>query len=150
MPPSTQRRIVDALRAEVCDDILQKKEEYFREHGDDLGRISCVLTGELISIDQCDADHAPPYTFATLATLFIAARARDFSHGATCLIEWPDDPRGRLADRELAEDWRRFHHTHAHIRLVSHPANIARARDGIPNPKDRQLSLKDLLGDGHA
>lgn len=147
-PASVQRQIIDALRAEVCDEILAKKEEYFREHGDDSGKIACALTGELITLDECHADHAGPYYFATLATLFIAARGRDFPQSATILTEWPDDPhRQRLANRGLAEDWRRFHHLHAHIRLVSRTENMARAREGRPNPKDMQLSLTDLLDD---
>jgi hypothetical protein len=29
-PPSVQRQIIDALRTEVCDDIVPKKEEYFQ------------------------------------------------------------------------------------------------------------------------
>jgi hypothetical protein len=66
----------------------------------------------MITLDECHADHAPPYTFATLANLLIAARARDFPQSATVVLtEWPSAPyRPRLANRELAEDWRRFHH----------------------------------------
>jgi hypothetical protein len=148
-PPSAQRQILDALRAEVGDDILDKKQEYFLEYGDSLGRIACALTGEMIAIDECHADHAPPYTFATLATLFIAARAGDFPQSAACFAYLPRDPhRPRLINRELAEDWRRFHHKHAHVRLVCRAANMARAREGRPNPKDKQVSFTSLLPPG--
>jgi hypothetical protein len=71
------------------------------------------------------------------------ARAADFEHSSELFTD--DHYRPRLANRALADDWRRFHHGLAHIRIVSAAANIAHNRDGLPNPKDRQLSFTDLL-----
>jgi Protein of unknown function (DUF3223) len=143
---SPQRKLCSALRVEVEADILLKKDEYFTKHGDEVGRVACAETGALITKSEAHADHAPPDTFAVLASHFIAARARAFKHSSTLLKAWPDDPyRDRLADRELAEDWRRFHHHFAAIRIISIQANLTQNQGGKRNPKNRQLDLADLL-----
>ena len=144
-PPSAQRKILDAFRVEVEADILLKREVYFAEHGDSAGRIRCALTDKRITIGESHADHARPFTFANIATAFLAARISDFEQ-SDAAVEPDDHYRLRLVNRKLAEDWRRFHHQLAHIRLVDKAENIAHARDGLPNPRDGQLAFADLLG----
>jgi hypothetical protein len=132
-----RRRIHEALRVEVQDDIIRAKNSYFLRHGDELGRVACAVTG---GREECHGDHAPPLTFANLADTFVAARSEDFGYCRFCFD--PDDPyRPRLRDRELAARWCAFHHKQAHIRIVSPKANLTASRAGIPNPKDKQLDL---------
>jgi hypothetical protein len=132
---SDRSRILSALRAEVHDDILRAKDNYFAQNG---GVIKCAVTGELISCFECHADHSPPLTFNNLATTFIAAREEEFFYVRFC--QEPGD-RPRFTDRGLAARWRAFHHKLAHIRLVSAKANLTNARAGMPDPKDKQLIL---------
>jgi Protein of unknown function (DUF3223) len=136
---SDRSRILAALRAEVHDDILRAKDDYFRRNG---ALVKCAITSELISCDECHADHAPPLTFGNLADSFIAARADEFTYCRFCHEPYGDRYRPRLADRGLAERWRTYHHTLANIRLVSKTANLSTSRVGMPNPKDRQLILR--------
>jgi Protein of unknown function (DUF3223) len=71
---SMRAKVQAALRAEVMDDIIDRKVEYFKKHGDYEGKIPCAVTGKMIAIDEAHADHAPPHTFGALANLFLEAR----------------------------------------------------------------------------
>jgi hypothetical protein len=63
-----------ALRQEVQNDIMQAKREHFARHADAEGRVLCAVSGVRTTIEESHADHAPPYPFAVLAKLFLAAR----------------------------------------------------------------------------
>jgi hypothetical protein len=138
-PKSARTSVLAALRHEVADDIQDAKLRYFSQHGDQLSRVACALTGALINISQSHADHAPPWTFQVLAQAFLAAKSIIASED---LLEPSIDNqhRRRLADRELAAAWRSYHHELAHIRIVDAKANTARAEDK-PRAEDRQLIL---------
>jgi hypothetical protein len=138
-PKSTRTSVLAALRHEVADDIQDAKLRYFSQHGDQLGRVACALTGAPIDISQSHADHAPPFTFQVLAHSFLSAKGIVASED---LLEPSIDNqhRRRLADRELAAAWRSYHHELAHIRIVDGKANTARAEDK-PRAEDRQLIL---------
>ena len=138
-PKSARTSVLAALRHEVADDIQDAKLRYFSQHGDQLGRVTCALTGALIDISQSHADHAPPWTFQVLAQSFLGAKSIVASED---LLEPNIDNqhRRRLADRELAAAWRSYHHELAHIRVVDAKVNIARTEDR-PRAEDRQLIL---------
>jgi uncharacterized protein DUF3223 len=130
---------IGALRTEVQDDILEAKRQYFADHADAEGR-SCRLTGARTTIDESHADHAPPYTFQILADTFLAAR--EIVPDIALLTPPADNQLGRrLLDRELAADWRVYHHWWADIRVVAKSAHSARPEDR-PQPKNRQLILR--------
>jgi hypothetical protein len=140
--PSDLSQAVTALRAEVAEDILQKKRAWFSEHGDSEGRVPCAITGMPITIDDAHADHAPPRSFGTLAIAFLVARG--ITPDASFVTPPADNQyEPKVSDRALAEAWRDYHHKLAAIRIVAKGANLARAHEGKVKRKDKQLRLSD-------
>lgn len=125
-----------AMRGEVQEDIQTSKWRWWEDHADEAGLIICPVSGDVITGDQADADHAPPYTFDVLATTFL-----------TALEIEPDENfvqsggKYLMADRDLATRWRRFHHKLAHLRIISSEANQAAAGKYVARPEHRQLKL---------
>jgi hypothetical protein len=139
-PPAPLSKISATLRIEVRDDVLDAKRRYFEEHGDKYGRVPCSVTGKLVTIDEADADHAPPYTFHVLVTTFLGAR--DLHTDAIRLEPLADNQYGRrLQDRELAAAWRKYHHQHADIRIVSKAEHRTRSQQNKRRAANRQLVL---------
>jgi hypothetical protein len=138
--PAPLAEAISALRAEVTEDILKKKRDWFRENGDAEGKVACAITGTRICLDEAHADHAPPRTFGTLAIAFLAARGLE---PGPELITPPADNQYRpfLRDRVLAEAWRKYHHELAVIRVVAKGANLARGHEGKVKKKDKQIRL---------
>lgn len=139
-PPGPMSEAIAALRAEVTEDILRKKRDWFRDHGDADGKVACIITGGRISIEDAHADHAPPRTFGTLAVTFLTARG--LQPGAD-LITPPADNQYQplLRDRDLADAWRKYHHELAVIRVVAKNANLTTGHQGKVRKKDRQLRM---------
>ncbi len=138
--PSPLAEAITALRAEVAEDILQKKREWFAAHRDAEGKVPCAITGARIAIEEAHADHAPPRSFGTLAIAFLEARGIDPGTG---FVTPPGDNQyqPRVVDRTLAEEWRAYHHKLAVIRVVLKGANLGRAHEGKVKKKDKQLRL---------
>jgi hypothetical protein len=139
--PSPLTEALNALRAEVTEDILRSKREWFRKHGDDQGKVACAISGKRVTIEEAHADHAPPRLFGTLAIAFLTA------HGIKPgpeLITPPADNQYQplLADRALAERWRQYHHELAVIRIVARGENLTRGHEGKVKKKDQQLRMK--------
>jgi len=124
--PSPMTEAIAALRAEVTEDILRKKRDWFRENGDAEGKVVCAISGARISIEEAHADHAPPRPFGTLSVAFLRARVIEPSPD---LITTPADNQYQpfLRDRELADAWRKYHHELAVIRIVAKSANLTAA-----------------------
>lgn len=140
--PSDLSEAVRALRAEVAEDILQKKREWFREHGNAERKVPCAVTGALISIEEAHADHAPPRSFGTIALLFLEARG--IVADASFVTPPADNQyQPRIVDRALAEIWCNYHHKMAVIRVVAKKTNLSRAHEGKVKRKDKQLRLGD-------
>jgi hypothetical protein len=147
---------LQAMRAEVTDDILQKKRDWFRDHAEPDGTVPCAITGVPIKIEDADADHAPPRTFNTLALAFLEARGidpADFVAPSTnkppnvwCQFGASARARRRrympfIKDPELAKAWRDYHHKLAVIRVVARGPHLAQAHLSKVREKDRQLRL---------
>lgn len=138
--PSDLSEAITALRAEVADDIMQKKRAWFRDYGNDEGKVPCAITGARISIEEAHADHAPPRSFGTLAIAFLEARCITPDRA---FVTPPGDNQyqPRMADRTLADIWRGYHHKMAVLRVVAKGANLARAHEGKVRKKDKQLKM---------
>lgn len=129
-----------AMREEVQADIMQAKRDHFARHGDATGRIVCPVSGKRVTIEESHADHAPPHPFAVLAKLFLSARGIVPDRST---VTPPADNQyvPRLTDRALAEEWRKFHHEHAAIRVVAAPENRRTAATSKVRKADKQLKL---------
>lgn len=138
--PTALSELLNALRAEVADDIKQRKREWFAKNGDASGRVRCAITGTLVTIDEAHADHAPPRTFGTLAIAFI--EARNISPDPKLVTPPADNQyQPRLVDSQFAKEWRAYHHKLAAIRIVAKHANLSRSHEGKVKRKDRQLRM---------
>lgn len=138
--PTDLSEAITALRAEVADDIMQKKRDWFGKHGDIGGKVPCALTGARISIEEAHADHAPPRSFGTLAIAFLEARGI-VPNAAFVTPPTDNQYQPKVADRKLTQDWRAYHHKLAVIRVVAKGVNLARAHEGKVKRKDKQLLL---------
>jgi hypothetical protein len=138
--PDPMSEAKQAMRAEVRDDIRQAKQKYFNEHADEHGQVKCPLSGKLITIEEADADHAPPRTFDTLALAFLEARS--IKADVTFVTPSADNQYApKMADRELGAAWRAYHHKLAAIRVVARGENLARGHESKVKKADRQLEL---------
>jgi hypothetical protein len=90
---------------------------------------------------EADADHAPPFTFDMLAKMFLGAHKIEPSEAI--LAPSGDNQYGDfLLDRDLAAQWREFHHQHADVRIVAKQKHrtLTQIRR---RPDNRQLTLSE-------
>lgn len=97
-------RLSNALRQAVFNDTQQIKAGWFAA-----GEVRCALTGAVLEHSTCDADHAPPWTFAAIVRAWpkpsmVRYRA-NLEHDISL-----------LADPALVEDFRTFHNARAVLR----------------------------------
>jgi hypothetical protein len=138
--PSPFQEAVSAMRHEVQGDIMDAKRRYFAKYADNDGRVVCPLSGDKITLEEAHADHAPPHLFAVLAKLFLAVHKIVPDRNT---VTPPADNQyvPRLTDRQLADEWRSFHHEQANIRAVKALANLRNSAASKIRKKDRQLKL---------
>jgi hypothetical protein len=129
-----------AMRAEVRDDIRGAKQKYFDERADEHGQVKCPSSGKLITIEEADADRAPPRTFDTLALAFLEARG--IKADATFVTPSTDNQyEPRMVDRELAAAWLAYHHKLSAIRVVARGEYLTRGHESKVKKADRQLDF---------
>jgi hypothetical protein len=116
--PTAIAEALKAMRAEVSDDIRQKKWEIFRSSALPEGKARCASTGALISLDEAFADHAPPHSFKSIALGFLASRGIDVAAGFVT-PSGDNQYQPTLADPAVAADWRAYYNSHAVIRVVA-------------------------------
>jgi Protein of unknown function (DUF3223) len=135
---SAEEEVNHALRREIGDDIQRAKIECFEATAIN-GRITCPETGRACMWDEVHADHADPYRFVVLTQTFLVA------HGITPGYEMVEKFNGvsRLKDRRLAEEWSRFHHRLANIRMVHKEWN---RKDGV-NSKTKSGAFLKLVAE---
>jgi hypothetical protein len=142
--PTPMAGALQAMRAEVEPDILDKRQEYFDTYGDAERRIPCRLSGELVTFEQTEAHHASPWPFIVMAKAWLGAKRivpdEDFVGYAG-----GDQLGPRVRDAALAAEWREFHHQHAVISIVSRDAHRREAPKSRTRKADRQLDLGALL-----
>lgn len=117
----------DACRDAVAADLKVAVEKFFQEHADAEGRVLCPLTNERITREEAHLDHA--YTgFAQIVAAYRAAKDWDVTIPPG-IVSPPADAqlRAEFVDARTREDFRRFHHKLAKIRVVKDKANLARA-----------------------
>jgi hypothetical protein len=111
-----------ALRLAVTDDVMRFKTECFG----DSEVVRCAMTGEIVRKDNCHVDHESP-TFSEIMQDWLSA-----NHLLEEEIPLVGDEDGamfaKLADAELADDFRQYHLANAKLRVVSIAANLSRPR----------------------
>jgi hypothetical protein len=80
----------------------------------------CALTGEAVTTDTCDLDHAPPWTFAMIVRSYLDARGLDPANVAYALHA---DYDVSLLPAALAADFAEYHRERAVLRLLLRALN---------------------------
>lgn len=115
--PDITTQCVRALRAEVSEQIIQKKWQAFRESQDSEGKAACALTGNPITMEEASVDFAP-HTFRHLALQFLAEN--NIAIDASFISDAKDNQyEPEMRDRDLAFRWKDWHDKNATIRIVS-------------------------------
>ena len=116
------RSEIQSLRR-TCRTLVQDQIAYFRRQafGRDLA-LECLITGDRITEQTCDVDHAAPDTFNALVDRWLSScgiNAEDIEIVPSRHYQFPD----AFQDEVLAQAWREFHKINARLRVVSIPAN---------------------------
>lgn len=112
-PAAERADLFAALRQEIIEQTVQFKRDRMAH------RAFCAISAVPLSTETAHVDHVPPWTFATLADAWLADRpSPDLNHGV-------NGKGRRLADRQLAADWQRFHRWSARLRLIHHDIHAA-------------------------
>jgi hypothetical protein len=122
-PPATKELVMQALRADVADQIAACRGAAFN------GNVTmiCPITGENTWIADSDVHHTGGWPFNKIAEAFVAEAG---GYESIRLKKGPKIGRG-LADSELAASWRQFHAARAELICISREAH--RNRNGITN-----------------
>lgn len=121
-PATHEQNVRSALRTEVADQVTAFRRNAFAQ-----GAVRCAVTGVDLTEALAHVDHAKPHTFIALAQDFLAA------HDVASIAlagQGDGDTVLTIVDREIANQWRNYHATHARLRLVSAAANLGLLRRG--------------------
>lgn len=118
-PATANAEFSAACRSEISPDILAFKQEAFSDH------LTCPFTGELLTWETTDVDHASPQTFSVLVRDFIAENGID-----VVAVKYDHSGVGvSFVDPVLRWDWGLYHGENASLRLVSVHANRVLLRE---------------------
>lgn len=113
-PSSHRQRVLNALRAEVQDDVFAFKQEAFR------GRsvAPCWLSGGWTTFDEADVHHETPFLEIVDSLLHGDFDSIHVTTGAS-----EGQIGDRLTDRDFADLWRDYHHKRATLHIVHRRAH---------------------------
>lgn len=137
-PKSADDDFRDACRDAVAADLVAAADEHFRKHADPDGRVLCPITNERITRNEAHLDHAHT-GFSQIVEGFRAGKPWDAGI-PDGIVSKPADGqlRAKFIDAATRDEFRRYHHRLARIRVVKAKANLARAASQrapkIPQP----------------
>jgi len=130
--PTHDTLVKNALRSEIHESQIQPLRD--------------AVNPETFICPECGAcgcefhiDHFPT-PFKTITEAFISER--DLSFGTIALYRDPTTNYWLLSDRELAESWKSYHHTHARLRAICKTCNLSRGT-GEKQPKPSHCLIVD-------
>jgi Protein of unknown function (DUF3223) len=112
-----RKETIQTLRDAVADDIVAFRNAIF-----DLGDVRCAITGQPLSMESADIDHAPPLTFMCLVDEWLSfrrIRLEDIKLGPSRDLQVVYE----FADPELRASWKAFHRRRAVLRALSKSVN---------------------------
>jgi hypothetical protein len=112
-----RKETIQTLRDAIADDIVAFRNAVF-----DLGDVRCAITGQPLSMECADIDHAPPVTFMCLVDEWLSLRGirlEDINLGPSRDLQVVYE----FADPELRASWKAFHHRRAVLRALNKSVN---------------------------
>jgi hypothetical protein len=121
---SLYQEFAEACRNTVRADLNKTKEEFFKNHGDEEGKVECELTGEKIAIYESHLDHKKPMTFQVLVNTFIGANGIKITEKMLSLSQDAQFETEFVND-EIKEKFKKYHHEMAQLRIINPKANLS-------------------------
>ena len=117
-----------ACREAVAPDLLQAKRAAFARHSNSDGLVQCEVSNKWCSFKDIHLDHAGPFFFNVIVSLFRETMGWADQLPAKLLTDpGPGDFVVRFLDPQVRDGFRAVHKRHAHLRLISKTENLARA-----------------------
>ena len=107
-----------ALRAEISDQTMAYRANFFAIHRAVRMPAPCLLSGATIDEYTCEVDHHPR-SFKELADQFVTQEKLDASTVSLIERDVGNFPQLALKDRALAQKWKRYHMANAGLRVLS-------------------------------
>lgn len=113
-----KQMVIRALRMAVLPQILKAKDLVFECDPEPV----CIFTNQVLTRDNCNVDHIPPDTFASLVERWMAQEQLDFDR-IPLRPSTSNEYLNYLTQKDQLESWMRFHLTNARLRVISAKAN---------------------------
>ncbi len=121
---SPYQEFKEACRNSVKADLVETKEAFFNEHGDEEGKVPCEVTGEKIGIYESHLDHKKPMTFQVIVNTFITAHSVDISLSSLS-VAGDAQFETEFVDLKLKEKFKEYHHKIADLRIINPTSNLS-------------------------
>lgn len=123
-PPSRKQEVSQALRRVVRFDLYRLRDQFFSQHKDADGRVSCAETGERITADEGHMDHRHPMTFEVIVTTFLASKGLSLDD-VEMSAGRDEQIAPEVTDIDLANDFSTYHTKVARLDFVKKKVNLA-------------------------
>jgi hypothetical protein len=124
-PPTPAKEAAAGFRTEIREQIKDFRCSFFRTNN----APTCPITqAPLVNDLTTHIDHDPPFEEGLRA--FLADRSLQLD-AIEVNASQDNDLETRLLDRDLADDWQRYHQQHAGLRAVSKKANLSNLRKKV-------------------
>lgn len=122
--PSRKQEVSQAFRRVVRIDLYRRRDQFFAEHKDADGRVTCAVTKERITLEEGHMDHRPPMTFEVIVTTFLEGRG--LSLDQVPLTSGQDEQvSAEITDEALASAFSKYHAKMARLDFVKQKVNLA-------------------------
>ena len=117
-----------ACREAVASDALKAKREAFKRYANPKMEVQCEITGRWLKFEDAHLDHAGPFFFRIIVSMFRESMGWFDKFPEDLLTEsGPGDFFVRFLDPQVRDGFRIIHQRHADLRLISKRANLAQA-----------------------
>ncbi len=121
---SLYQEFTEACRNSVGPDLTNSKQEFFKEHGDKNGQVTCEITHQKVAIYESHLDHKSPLTFQVIVSLFISAN--NISISKEMLSASTDGQfQTELLDQNIKDKFIKYHHNVADLRVIADYKNLS-------------------------
>lgn len=122
-PKTARSRLMKACRWAVREQVKDFREKAFA--GGPV--LTCEVSGSQITQSDSDVDHIPPRTFERLVAAWLKSVGLE-EDGVAFVPVVGYEQADRWEDVFLEENWREYHRTHAHLRVIHPWANRSTVR----------------------
>ena len=117
-----------ACREAIALDALEAKKEAFKRHCNSNAEVQCEITGRWLKFEDAHLDHAGPFFFRIIVSMFREARGWTVQFPEDLITApGPNDFNVRFVDPSVRSAFRSLHKRNADLRLVYKRENLARA-----------------------